>query len=451
MDSDRDMAIDLPQVTIQHDFQTVMSDVRDNVILQEDVWLSCYKTGESSLHTKLSIAKDAGDIIMSPAEPACGLEFEKLGSTRYSATYAPLGIQNVVLRAPRQLIDTNIEQKPSKVTAFDISPDGALLATGRDSGQITVQPIASSSQPNESTQTQLSTPHLTTILSLRFFPSSAVLLSSAADFTLSIISATDLTVPRTLKGHTRGVTCTAIVERGRNVLSGARDGTVRLWDVGAGKSIHTMGVETFSPVAAMSIGALEDQWLHLPPDGEKGDRESQLAQGVVEAEIGTSDKVVFCALQNGRFTALDLGTKSPIFTSPPPPNKNSQSEARSKKALNAVAYAQEYHLVATGATDGLLTLYDTRQLATPLYSCRRNTASIEDLTFKLTSTTGISEVSKELLVATEDGLPFCLTVGPEGPIVNEEFVGFDCESITAVRHVGGAVWCAGVDGIVRKY
>lgn len=55
---------------------------------------------------------------------------------------------------------------------------------------------------------------------------------------LSVISAVDMSVPRKLKGHSRSVTDTAILERGKNVVSCAKDGTVRLWDVGAGKQIR---------------------------------------------------------------------------------------------------------------------------------------------------------------------------------------------------------------------
>jgi WD40 repeat protein len=43
-----------------------------------------------------------------------------------------------------------------------------------------------------------------------------------------------------LKGHAGGVLGLAIVERGRNVLSSARDGAVKLWDVSTQQCVQTM-------------------------------------------------------------------------------------------------------------------------------------------------------------------------------------------------------------------
>lgn len=52
----------LPIISVQHDFQTVISDVNDGAIEEEDFWVSCYKTGESSVHGKVRVALgDRGD------------------------------------------------------------------------------------------------------------------------------------------------------------------------------------------------------------------------------------------------------------------------------------------------------------------------------------------------------------------------------------------------------
>jgi proteasomal ATPase-associated factor 1 len=83
-----------------------------------------------------------------------------------------------------------------------------------------------------------------------------VILSGASDFQLRIWSALDGSNPVTLKGHTKGVTDSAIIDKGRNVLckfifryilfkvcyllifiltqwiASARDGTIRLWECG---------------------------------------------------------------------------------------------------------------------------------------------------------------------------------------------------------------------------
>lgn len=48
--------VTLPTATIQDDFTTVLSEVHAGVIPSEDIWLSCYKDGEPSIHGKISVS-----------------------------------------------------------------------------------------------------------------------------------------------------------------------------------------------------------------------------------------------------------------------------------------------------------------------------------------------------------------------------------------------------------
>lgn len=113
--------------------------------------------------------------------------------------------------------------QPFEITAFDVAPDTALYAVGDGNGNLRV------SSTDGKGEIHSSKPHVSTILSVRFFPSSKVILTASNDFKLSIISAEDLTVPRILKGHSRAVTDTAIISRGRNVLSCAKVWLTRLY------------------------------------------------------------------------------------------------------------------------------------------------------------------------------------------------------------------------------
>ncbi|KAK2558083.1 Proteasomal ATPase-associated factor 1 [Acropora cervicornis] len=79
--------------------------------------------------------------------------------------------------------------------------------------------------------------HISDVNTCCFFPSGKVVLSGGADLRLKIWSTEDGSCPVTLKGHTGGVVDTAIVDRGRNVLSCSRDGTARLWDCGEAKCL----------------------------------------------------------------------------------------------------------------------------------------------------------------------------------------------------------------------
>ena len=98
--------------------------------------------------------------------------------------------------------------------------------------------------------------HAADITSVRLFPSAqgasvlTVVLSTSIDMTARVFSALDGANPRTLTGHQRAVLCSAIIARGREVLTGSADSTVRLWDVGEGRT--TAVLQEDAPVNALA-------------------------------------------------------------------------------------------------------------------------------------------------------------------------------------------------------
>ena len=292
--------------------------------------------------------------------------------------------------------------------------------------------------------------------SLRFFPSSRVVLTSSTDFSLGILSAEPPETPtgyatakatpaRTLRGHTRAVTSTGIIARGRNVLSGSKDGTVRLWDVPSSTQIRSFAVSTthFVPVLALATGERTQ--------GSDGPGDLNVAADLDPREVETQDKVAFCALQDGSFAFLDLRTKATEFRSRP------AAAPGARAALQAIAYAPAHHLVATGAADGLAAVHDVRALGQgPVTAFRRNGAPIEDVAFvelagAAFAAEGGAEAGVGLAIATEDGLPYVADVWPHGPGVRAELVGTDCDAVRFARAVGKDVWTASDDGVVRRY
>jgi proteasomal ATPase-associated factor 1 len=152
-------------------------------------------------------------------------------------------------------------------------------------------------------------------------------------------------------------------------------------------------------------------------------------------EVETTGRVVFAALQNGSFEVFDLGSKNPIH-----------KYEVGKRPLSAISYSAAHDLLVTGSTDGVVTVFDTRQLSTPLTSFARNRASIEGLGIRG------STAETEVVVTTEDGLPYVAGVRPDGPQVHTELIGSDCDAARVMRVVeNGAIWTAGDDGVVRKY
>lgn len=193
-----------------------------------------------------------------------------------------------------------------------------------------------------------------------------------------------------------------------------------------------------------------------------GTKSTKLGESEQEARIGdeegTNNKLAFCALQNGSFDILDLSYKRPAFSSLP---------SQSGGALTAITYSASTHLFATGSSTGLLSVYDIRVLPSPgsssasrsgsLFTCRRNEAQLESLSF-LPPTTSSNSDEVHLAIAPADGLPYTLSVRPEGPIISEELVGYDCDPVRCVRVVEGLsgekrarVWTGGDDGVVRMY
>jgi len=216
--------------------------------------------------------------------------------------------------------------------------------------------------------------------------------------------------------------------------------------VGGGQQIHAMsaGKGKYVPVAGMSMGERgEGEAGRRRPDGEElGEGMAMDGQGTVdEREVETQDKVVFCALQDGSFEAFDLGTKRPVY--------QSFSGTGRRSALYSITYSSSHNLLATGSVDGVVTLFDTRSLSTPLTSFSRNTACIDDLAF---TDTGNSADDVGLVVVSGDGLPYVASVRPEGPGVLAELVSGDCDGVRVVR-VGaeGEIWTAADDGVVRRY
>ncbi|RDX54238.1 WD40 repeat-like protein [Lentinus brumalis] len=446
----------LPICTLQHDFQSVIQDVLDGVVPDDKFWVSCYKLGEPSVHGKVTATLDDRDRNKVLFRGHDGVALKEYGKKVYAVSCPSLETPETRVAIPSASFPNPADgRKSTQITSFDVSPDGSQFATGYHDGFVHIRPTSS---PN-AIPSGTSKAHVSTVTSLRFFPSSRVVLTSGADFALSILSAdppesspyttAKITAARTLRGHTRAVTSTGIISRGRNVLSGAKDGTVRLWDIPTGAQIRSFaaGTNHFIPVLALSTG---ERWK----EADEATNDAQRADGSSDPrEVDTSDKVVFCALQDGSFELFDLRTKLATYRSPAgPPGM--------RTALQTIAYNPETSLLATGSASGLVSIHDVRTLGNgQVVSFRRNEAPIEDIAFVKLTDAPFSVAPPEtvdgsdigLAIATEDGLPYVAEVHPSGAKVRAELVGTDCDAVRFVRAVGHDIWSAADDGVVRRY
>ncbi|KZT53568.1 WD40 repeat-like protein [Calocera cornea HHB12733] len=461
----------LPQITVQPTLPAVLADVASSLVPAEDVWISCYLHGARSVHGKARVERDRdapGGVRLSGRD---GVEVEWANSATLLVACPVLHIPPTPVRFPRQSLPLTPGRQ---ITSLAPSPDLARLATANADGEITLTPLPAPGAAQPPSQTFR--PHLSTVLSVRFFPSSAVLLSAGSDTQLQISPVAPPLLPaRTLRGHKRGVTDTHIIGRGRQVVSCAKDGTVRLWDVGAGTCASTLGTHGWSAALAMA-GMQPPRELDLsylredppapvpdpdPTDGPApgpGPGPTNGTNGAPPEATSEELPLLAVALSSGSFTLLDLRAPSQrtLYTSPRPSSSPSLSSPSptSPGALQSLALSPL--ALYTGSTNGVIAAYDLRMLTRAVWEVRRNGSSVE----------GLVLTERGLAVGTEDGLPWLLSTsstsgsgtaalapaleGP-GPAVREEWAGWECDAVRCVRAEGGSVWMAGDDGVVRRY
>lgn len=203
-----------------------------------------------------------------------------------------------------------------------------------------------------------------------------------------------------------------IIGVGREVLSAAKDGTVRLWNVGEAKEVR----KWTSPHPIEGMVVISDQDLAIDAD------------------------VIVVASADGTITGFSLSesaSSEPLFTLPP---------ALPAKLLS-IAYSPTLGLVATGHANGVIALRTVSSLrdGAPPTLIRRNEGTVLSLAFDSTS----------LLVGTGSGLPARLSVGiTDGKITAqtaEEYAGWEPIAVEAWAVGSSDVFCAGTEGGIRRY
>ncbi|KAG6902522.1 hypothetical protein C0995_015339 [Termitomyces sp. Mi166 len=437
--------ITLPVATIDPTYPTVIQDVFSGVVPAEKFWISCYKASHPSVHAKIKAElheKERDLVVTSVIEG--DLTLDRADDGKYIVSCESLGIHKTPVLPPIQEyfdVERSNPQRPQRITAFDVSPDSSRFATGFLDGSVFLYPTSSTSSFSKSDPAQkitptiseraISRPHLSTTTHLQFFPSSRVLLSSGADFSLTVLPA-DLPEPssnvttsmrltpvRTLRAHTRPITSTAMIGPGRNILSASLDGSLKLWDIPSTTVISSILSRSTQPILSATLASVSSD-----------------PQSLVE---GTT---VYCGLQDGSVQLFDLRAQSGLVQT---------SAARSRGGAAALAHNTFHHFLAVGSSKGLVSIYDTRAMGTNVTSFRRGQggAGVEDLAF-------LGGDEARLVVVTSDGLPYVANMLPDGPGVASELVGGDCDPVRSVRvreTAAGAqdIWSTGDDAVVRQW
>ena len=123
----------------------------------------------------------------------------------------------------------------SQVISVVLSRDGTILASGAWDGTVKLWDVG--------THTNIATfeEHTDSVWSVSLSPNGMLLASGSADGTVKLWEVDTHTNITTLEGHANTVTSVAFSPDGTTVASGALDGTVKLWDVDTHQNTATFG------------------------------------------------------------------------------------------------------------------------------------------------------------------------------------------------------------------
>ncbi|WWD15715.1 hypothetical protein CI109_100137 [Kwoniella shandongensis] len=421
----------LPYVDIQHDALAVFDDVEQGVVLREDIWISGYQVGSTSVHGKARVEfEEGGGSSLTSRE---GVKVERKSKTNFVVSVSKLGIHDLPVRFPRQVIHppykkTSPLDPPLQINSLSLNPKSSHILIGGPDGYALILPISSdASVEKDSVRLQ---GHVGDVRDVKWFPSGEVILTASSDLSLRVFGK-DGVNPRTFKGHTRAITSTAILGVGKQLLSGSKDGTIRLWDVGKGVEVKKWTVEGKKGVEAFVV--VEDE------DGLR-------ALGVQDQE-----------------RVLVVGTQEGVWVQPFDGEGWWVKDTTEEEGhLVCLAYDETSGTIVTGHTTGIMTVRHVTTLSkgnaettTPITTIRRNESPVYSLAFGLPS--GSSSESVELYVGTAAGLPCRLSLrrdGGEGKYtakVQEEFAGWEAVGVECFGVGKEGVWCAGGEGGLRRY
>jgi proteasomal ATPase-associated factor 1 len=137
------------------------------------------------------------------------------------------------------------------------------------------------------------------------------------------------------------VTDSGIIDRGKNVLSSARDGTIRLWECGSASLIRTIGNYNCA-VNKIALGLLPSESIIERKSNSELD----------SREVATNDKLVICVLEDGSINGIDLRSKEEAFT----------TKSYRNISLHSCAYSSKHNFVAIGSAEGVVEVFDIRNI-----------------------------------------------------------------------------------------
>ncbi|KAL6945497.1 hypothetical protein ACO0QE_002957 [Hanseniaspora vineae] len=271
-----------------------------------------YQNGEKNINATFKSSEPV-EIVAAESDDPDNLELQNAGSNRY--------------------------------TAVNVSSAGEKVVLGDFNGFVKILVRQNASGHKYSVIKSLKA-HAGLITKICIFPSDKVMLTSSIDRSIQLFSLEhDYSNPRSFCGHLEPVRDLALIANGRNFLSCADDGTIKLWECGSGLCVHTFTKKSghlYNPVVAIAVSPL----LNLfSGDGNDNTYES-LQTSTSSLEFNTKGYVVFAAYNSGHIACFDIFTKTQIMEIDNPFDKSI--------ACTSMCLDEESKSLITGYTDGTI-------------------------------------------------------------------------------------------------
>ncbi|KFP57426.1 Proteasomal ATPase-associated factor 1, partial [Cathartes aura] len=210
-----------------------------------------------------------------------------------------------------------------------------------------------------------------------------------------------------------GILDTAIVDRGRNVLSCSRDGTARLWDCGKSACLGVIA-DCDSPVNGIAVGTADNSLNLGMPEKAPSER-----------EVGTEGKILLLAREDKKLQGVGLQSRQPVFL------------FVGSDAFNCCTFLSSTYILA-GTQDGNIYQLDVRNTNVPIQVIHRSGAPVLSLL----------PYRDGFIASQGDGTCFIIQQDLDYVL---DLTEADCDPVYKVASWEKQIYTCCRDGIVRRY
>ena len=233
--------------------------------------------------------------------------------------------------------------------------------------------------------------HTERVNDIAFSPDGKQIISGSRDNTVRLWDTETGLLIHTLEGHTRAVYAIAFSPDGKQILSGSRDSTVRLWDTESGQTLHTLqghtkgvSVIAFSRDGKQILSGSRDSTVRL------WDTETGLLIHILEGHTDDVDGIAFSRdgkqiLSGSRDSTVRLwDTETGLLI---------HTFKDHTSSVTDIAFNPDSKHILSGSEDKTVRLWDT-ETGLLIHTFKDHTSSVTDIAF--------SRNGKQIISGSED-------------------------------------------------